>query len=179
MNDAADTNPEETPVTPEQPTDLSPQGISAMQGKDNIPVSPSIPSPEQETAAPSEWKDLGIVNVPIADLPDPEDVTGPDDFNHHITWEDAKSATLQLPQIQKEVAAGKTGDDFSAEDEAAGLDWQNGRRRVYDLYYSNTNPIRVDKVGDQYSINSGRHRIFAAKELGLTTIPARVMEKQG
>lgn len=144
------------------------------------PVSPSIPGymPSNETdKLPNDWKNLGIINIPIADLPEPDGVNSPDDFNHHISWEDAKSATLQLPQIQKEVALGKTGDDFYAEDQAAGLDQQHGRKRVYDLYYSNTDPIQVDKDGGLYIINSGRHRIYAAKTLGLKSVPALVREK--
>lgn len=144
------------------------------------PASPSIPgympSIEQEKTI-GDWKNLGIINVPVADLPDPDGVNSPDDFNHHISWEDAKSAALQLPQIQKEVALGKTGDDFYAEDQAAGLDWQHGRKRVYDLYYSDTDPIQVDKDGGRYTINSGRHRIYAAKALGLETVPMLVREK--
>jgi hypothetical protein len=163
----------------------------AIPGKDdgNIPatahpsVSPSIPDYDANASTqiktPNDWKDLGIVDVPVADLPSPDGVSSPDDFNHHISWEDAKSATEQLPQLQKEVSAGKIGDDFTVEDEAAGLDYQNGRRRLYDLYYSPYDPVQVDKMGNQYFINSGRHRIFAAKELGLNTIPARVKEKNG
>jgi hypothetical protein len=123
------------------------------------------------------WEDKGVIDVPVADLPDPEGVESPQDFDHHITWEDAQSATKQLPEIQDLVKNGKTGDDFSTEDQAAGLDYAHGKRRVYDLYYG-SNPVRLDKDGDHYDIVSGRHRIYAAKELGLSTVPARVKEKR-
>jgi hypothetical protein len=123
------------------------------------------------------WEDKGVIDVPVANLPDPEGVESPQDFDHHITWEDAQSATKQLPKIQDLVKNGKTGDDFSTEDQAAGLDYAHGKRRVYDLYYG-SDPIRLDKDGDHYDIISGRHRIYAAKELGLSTIPARVKEKR-
>jgi hypothetical protein len=98
------------------------------------------------------------------------------DFDHHIAWEDARSATLKLPEIQQEVNTGKSGDDFMAEDQAAGLDYAHGKRRVYDLYYG-SDPVTLNKMGEKYDIVSGRHRVFAAKELGLSTIPARVIEK--
>jgi len=123
-----------------------------------------------------ESKIRGFFDVPVADLPDPEGVGSPADFDHHITWENAKSAALLLPQIQQEIANGKTGDDFAMEDLAAGLDWQNGKKRVYDLFYSNNEPIRLEKGGNGYSITSGRHRIYAAKAVGLHTIPAKVVE---
>lgn len=144
------------------PESLKPESIKAIQG---------------EIPALAGWKDHGIVDVPVKDLPWPEDVTSPNDFDHHITWDDAKSATLQLPEIQKEVKAGKTRDDFSAEDQAAGKDDTNGKRRIYDLFYG-SDPIRLSKDGDRYDIVNGHHRVFAAKELGLETIPARVIEKR-
>jgi len=140
---------------------LSLTGIKALQG-------------EGETK--SEWRDHGIIDVPVNDLPDPDSVSSPQDFNHHISWKEAQAATKQLPEIQKQVAKGKTGDDFSAEDQAAGLDNSQGKRRIYDLYYG-SDPVTVDKDGSKYDIVSGRHRIFAAKEAGLQTIPAHVREK--
>ncbi len=184
MSEIKDIGQEDELVEAEEPKNLTRQkGMVAMQGigdtSDEVPVSPDLPIADLENHSPSEWKDLGIVNVPVCDLPNPEGVNSPDDFNHHISWNDAKSATQQLPQIQQAVANGKTGDNFAAEDATAGLDWQNGKKRVYDLYYSKTDPVQLDKNGDQYVINSGRHRIFAAKELGVESIPARVHEKQG
>jgi hypothetical protein len=154
--------------------------MSAMQGSEDTPISSSIPdyTPGEEVKQLSEWKDLGIINVPVANLPDPDGVSSPADFNHHINWEDAKSATQQLPQIQKEVGEeGKTRDDFADQDQASGLDYSQGKTRIYDLYYSKNDPVKVNKIGEEYTIDSGRHRIYAAKALGLETIPARVSEK--
>lgn len=141
---------------------LSSGGIARMQGK--------------VSDAGREWKDLGIIDVPVANLPKPDGADGPQDFDHHISYPDAIAASRQLPDLQEQVRAGKTGDDFWADDQAAGLDYAHGRQRLYDLYYG-SDPVRLDKVGDQYDIVSGRHRIFAAKELGLATIPAHVREK--
>jgi len=126
--------------------------------------------------AQSEWKVPGFVDVPVSNLPNPEGVNSPADFNHHISWENAKSAALLLPQIQQEIASGKTGDDFALEDIAAGLDWEHGRKRVYDLFYSTNEPVRLEKNGCTYSITSGRHRVYVAKAVGLNTIPAQVIE---
>jgi hypothetical protein len=156
---------------------LTVNGISAIRGETSV----KSPAESASTADASDalgFNDLGIVDVPVADLPAPEDVNGPEDFNHHISWEDARSAAEQLPQIQKEMAEGKTADDFADEDAAAGLDWKEGKRRVYDLFYCETDPVRLDKVGDSYSILAGRHRIYAAKTVGLETIPAHVVEKK-
>jgi hypothetical protein len=185
------------PVEAQTPSEAAPpaarpfssRGMSAMQGEydpadevsqtpDLPPVSPALPNTSSDSANISDWKNLGIVDVPVSALPDP-DVKSSDDFNHNISWEDAKKRTLELPSLQRDVAAGKVGDDFSAEDEAAGRSYTDpeGRRRLFDLYYG-SQPIKLAKDGDNYFIDGGNHRIFAAKELGLETIPARVKEKQ-
>jgi hypothetical protein len=164
----------EIPETQESPPPIESEPIGLV-GKHSIQGEYSSTTDTQQLK--DVWEDKGVIDVPVADLPDPEGVESPQDFDHHITWEDAQSATKQLPEIQDLVKNGKTGDDFSTEDQAAGLDYAHGKRRVYDLYYG-SNPVRLDKDGDHYDIVSGRHRIYAAKELGLSTVPARVKEKR-
>lgn len=146
-----------------QEPQIKPEAIKSIQGND---------------APQGDWIDHGIVDVPVSELPLPEGVNNQADFDHHISWEDAKSATEQLPQIQQEVKAGKNRDDFWANDQKSGLDYANGTERIYDLYYG-SDPITIDKIGDNPTIVSGRHRIFAAKECGLETLPVRLREKKG
>lgn len=122
-------------------------------------------------------QELGLTNFKVADLPTPEDVNGPDDFHHHIEWEDAQTACQRFPEVQKQVEAGKTRDDFFREDQEKGLAWndKNASTRVYDLFYSKNDPIAISKDHEGgYSIDSGRHRIFMAKHEGLDTIPVKV-----
>ncbi len=59
-----------------------------------------------------DWVDRGIIDVPVSDLPDSPDIQSPEDFHHHISWEDAKKGVEMLPEIQEDLAAGKTYDDF-------------------------------------------------------------------
>lgn len=157
-NEASDAPKSVPPGTSEK---LSPSGMASMQG---------------DAKTTGDWIDRGIIDVPVSDLPAPEGVSSPEDFDHHISWEDAQSATQKLPEIQSQVKAGMTGDDFSDSDQAKGLDYPRGDRRIYDLYYG-SDPVKLDKLGSEYTIVSGRHRVFAAKEAGLKTIPARVIEK--
>lgn len=162
--DVPASSPEQTASPEPASKELGDAGIASMQGN------------EVATEAKYEWKDQGMQDVPVSDLPDPDDIAGPEDFNHHITYEDAIRAAKEYQQMQPLIQQGYTGDDFSAEDAVNRLDYEHGRRRIYDLYYGN-DPIRVDKDGDHYDIISGRHRVFAAKEVGLETVPARVVEK--
>ena len=146
----------------------------------SISDTPVNQPPKSISDQPSEpkWVDHGIINVPTKELPDPENVNSPSNFDHHIQWEDAEKATKELQDIQAQVATGKTGDDFYKEDAAKGLSYPEGKQRIYDLYYG-SDPIVLDKVGDDYTIVSGRHRIFAAKYLEIPSVPARVREKIG
>lgn len=152
---------------------------SLEQGNENnLLYQEGIDSIRGESVSRQEWVDHGIIDVPVADLPMPEDVDSQDDFNHHISWDDAKSATERLPQIQQEVKNGKGRDDFHLEDQQQGLDYSQGNERIFDLYYG-SDPVVLDKIGEKYDIVSGRHRVYAAKALGLESIPARVKEKIG
>ena len=153
--------------------------------KEDVAAFDNRPKPAyyQDSAPPAadvregaHWEDRGIIDVPVADLPQPEGVDGPQDFNHHIKYEDAVSATRTVQEMKPQIDAGYTSDDFADLDKAKGLNYEHGQQRVYDLYYG-SDPIAVDKDGDKYDIVSGRHRIFAAKEIGLDFIPARVKEK--
>jgi hypothetical protein len=158
MKDTLDSKTETSPTPKNE--GLTSKGIAAMQGETK-----------------QEWKDHGMIDVPVADLPEPDGVTSPADFNHHITWQDAVNHTRQLPEIQAEIKAGKTRDDFYQEDVDQGVFGTQGKIGTYDLFYGKSEPIVLNKVDDQYDIVSGRHRIFAAKALGLETIPAQVHEK--
>lgn len=145
----------------ERPSGLSSEGAKAIQG---------------ESSDAGVWTEFGIIDAPVADLPQPEGITGPSDFDHHITYQGATAAVRQLRGIQRKVRAGWARNDFASADEAAGLDYANGTCRIYELFYG-SDPVMLNKVGDVYTIVKGRHRIYAAKSAGLATIPARVIEK--
>ncbi len=122
------------------------------------------------------WEDRGIINVPVVDLPRPDGINRPQDFNHHISYPDTVRAMDELQQMRPPIEKGYTGDDFALADRANGVDYVNGQQRVYDLFYGN-DAIKLDKDGNHYDIVNGRHRIFVAKEKGYDFIPARVTEK--
>lgn len=136
----------------------------------------SAPPPAAGVQEKDHWEDRGIIDVPVADLPQPEGVNGSQDFNHHIKYEDAILATKGIQEMKPQIDAGYTSDDFAKLDKSKGLEYEHGRQRIYDLYYG-SDPIALDKDGDKYDIVSGRHRIFAAKEVGVDSIPAHVKEK--
>lgn len=134
-----------------------------------------IPGVLREKLRASEQGD--IVEVPVADLPDPPDVTGPE--NHHITYDNAIHHTRQLNEVVLPwVRAGAVKDDFYALDRAMGNDDDTGQNersfvRTYELFFG-MNPVKLDRTTNGGgSIVDGRHRIYAAKALGLTSLPVR------
>ncbi len=159
-DDSIETIPDAQSPKDVSPPRLSETGVKAMQG----------------TSDGGNWMERGIVDVPVADLPASEGVNSPEDFDHHITHDDAVESLKRLQDIKPLVDQGYTGDDFYKLDQANRLDYAHGQQRIYDLYYGD-DAIRLTKDGDKYDITHGRHRIFAAKELGLKTIPASVVER--
>jgi hypothetical protein len=151
------------------PTDTSSGGPETSEGR-------AAMSGLSASDVAYDWVDRGIQDIPVSRLPRPDGVTGPADFDHHITHEDAVRVTRGLQVMKPLIDSGHTSEDFAAMDREDGTDYEHGRQRIFDLYYG-SDPVRLDKDGDQYEIVSGRHRLFAAQELGIQTIPARVIEK--
>lgn len=139
--------------------------------------------PGDYRAALRNQKQGSIQEVAVQDLPDAAEVRGPQDFNHHITYADAKLHTQQLNEVVLPwVRAGAVGDDFKALDQQLGRTHpdglnSNGYHETYQLFYGNQ-PIIVGKGADgTLDVEGGRHRIYMAKELGLTSIPVHIAGK--
>jgi len=125
-----------------------------------------------------KWAELGIVDVPLeaVDLSDSW-VKGKEDF-HKVPYGTMVEGVRNFKEVvQPAVSRGVDGDYFSEMDRKAGLDYEHGYRRLYDAFYGNE-PIRLNKMGDRYSVTGGYHRLMVARELGLETIPASVAERQ-
>lgn len=140
-------------------------------------VSASVDSIQEKGLEINEWVDYGINNVKVQDLKISEGVESKEDFSK-ISWEDAIHATEQLPNLIEEVESRKGMEDFREIDRQNGVDPWFGKEKSFNLYYGG-DPVKVEKIGDRYLIDHGRHRIFAAKGLGIEIIPARVKELKG
>ena len=138
--------------------------IEAIQGK-------------KDTLDEGEWVDQGIQDVPVeqVDLSD-SPVKNPDDFRKVSHDEIAEGFRKLQEEVRPAVERGADGDYFSRIDEERGLDYEHGYRRIYDSFYGDS-AIRLGKVGDNYDVTNGYHRLAVARELGLGTVPARVIEK--
>ena len=139
-------------------------------------ASSHIPGSKSSTRA--NWKTY-TANVSVNDLPEPEGITGSQDFQK-VSEPDMKAGLLRLQEMQSLIDSGgaaANGDYWSKVDADKGLTYEHGYRRIYDTFYGN-DAIRVTKDGDRYDIVNGRHRIWLAKQMGIDTLPMRVVERQ-
>ena len=152
---------------------LSPRGIKAMQGAPTL----DAPSPPGDPPPAGDWVDRGIVDVPVAALPEPEGVEDASDFEK-ATPEELKVGLMRLQEMKPMIESGEGANtDYWREfDRQRGLVHPHGYLKVYESFYG-SDAIRLDKDGDRYDIVWGRHRIFMAKRMGIDTLPARVKEK--
>ena len=123
-----------------------------------------------------EWVNKGIQDVSVdrvglRDSP----VHNESDFRKVSKAEMLEGFEKLETTVRPAVGKGADGDYFSDLDKAQGLDYEHGYRRVYDSFYGNE-PIRLEKTGDTYNVVNGYHRLAIAKEIGLTTVPAWVVE---
>ena len=79
-----------------------------------------------------------------------------------------------LPMIKS--GEGKDGDYWSDLDRVKGLDYQTGYRSVFDAFYGD-DAIRVTFDKSNYDIVNGQHRIWLAKQMGIDSLPIRLVKR--
>jgi hypothetical protein len=136
-------------------------------------VSPLLSSP----SGASSWKERGIVQVELDQLPVIEGIEGPEDFKK-VPKDKMMRGILRLQEMSPVLRTGQGQDsDYWREHDAArGLSYEDGYQVVYDSFYG-SDPIRVEHDGDSWDIASGRHRILVARELGMTSLPISLVER--
>jgi hypothetical protein len=133
---------------------------------------------DQSPLGEGRWVDRGIQDVPVSALPDPDWVNSRSDFQK-IPASEMEAGMKRLQAIQQMEARGlpSNSDAWRAVDQKLGLDYQHGYQSVYEAFYGDT-AIRLEKDGDRYNIINGGHRIWLAKRNGISSLPARVIERE-
>lgn len=153
------------------------RSIAAMTGPSSGPAhgSATIPSSISQAAPTSVWLERGIHNVPLhqIDLRD-SSVADRADFRK-VSHEEMQEGIRKLEEVVRPgVQNGGDGEHFSQMDAQLGLDYAQGYRRIYDAFYGDSSPIRLNQIGDRYEVVNGYHRLFVAQQLGVESIPAQV-----
>ena len=136
-------------------------------------------SSNDKNTKPEKWIEKGIQSVDLSQLPEVEGVNGPDDF-HKVSMEDMEKGLKKLDFIINVInqGMGTVSSYWANIDAQKKLSYANGYQRVYEAFYGNE-PIRIEKDGNNYSITNGRHRIWLANKMGINSLPASIVEKQG
>lgn len=124
----------------------------------------------------AQWQERGVIDVPVRDLPNIDDIQGSQDFKK-ISEAEMVDGLHKLSLMKSDIdqGPGRSSDYWRKFDEQEGLDHANGYQRVYDAFYGG-DAIRLNKIGDQYEVINGRHRIWLAQQLGYNALPASVNE---
>lgn len=150
----------------------------AQLGEYGVVAPGGLPTAVSTASTGGNWVDSGIRSITPTELPDPEGISGPDDFRK-VSEEDMRAGLERLQGMRQAIenGVGTNGDYWAEYDRAHGLDYEHGYQRVYDAFYG-TDAIRVDWDGTNYSIANGRHRIWLARRMGIDWLPVRVIERR-
>lgn len=154
--------------------DIEVLALEAKENLDAIDVLEELPEqPDRD-----EWVDRGMRDVPVADLPEPQDIQDDNDF-HKVSEDEMRAGLERLQEMQAAIESGDgaSSDYWATFDEQRDLDYEHGYRRIYDALYGQ-DAIRLVRDGDQYDIINGRHRVWLARRMGIETLPARVIERR-
>jgi len=137
-----------------------------------------VPQMEQVAKEDYEWIDMDIRDVPVADLPDLEGISGADDFQK-LSEPEMQAGLKRLQEMKSAIdsGVGAHSDYWADHDRERNLDYAHGYQGIYDAFYGH-DAIRVNKDGDSYDIVNGRHRIWLARRMDVQTLPMRVIERR-
>lgn len=121
----------------------------------------------------------GIRDVPLSQINNPE-VNSPEDFRPG-SYEGLHRDLERLQELDPHIEAGQGEQTADAWDRQQKLGhyteegYTRGYTDAHKTYYE-TDPIALSPTEDgRYEIINGRHRVYLAHEMGLETIPARIV----
>jgi|GEM_PF-3454526 len=120
----------------------------------------------------------GFRMVPVDAIDDRDNpVTGPGDFSK-VPYPQMQAGMRTLADsVLPLVQSGADGDFFRGRDQQQGLSYINGQQAIYDAFFGSGH-IWLDYQNGAYTVGNGRHRIYLARQMGMTHLPARVSQLQ-
>lgn len=138
------------------------------------------PDTNMATDKAGEWIEVGHQNIPVDRINVSESsVHSANDFNK-VSFDEMEQGMKVLDsEVRPAVETqGASRGYFEQLDRSQPLDGDVSRTKVYDSFYGEKiSSVRVAKVGDHYEVENGYHRVFVAKELNMSSIPAWVKVK--
>jgi hypothetical protein len=122
----------------------------------------------------------GITNVPL-DRINATDIQAAGDFKSTEQYTALRREATMLGQMQPALERGANADTFDTWDKSNKIghyspdQYVRGYTDVYRSYYGDEAVTLDPKSDGTFDVINGRHRIAAAREAGLRTIPAKVL----
>ena len=163
------------PLAPEQSEQRQLQSAVADRAYE-----PQIEAQSKVAAATDAVPEVGgIRDVPVSQINSPE-INGPEDFRPG-SCEGLRQDMEHLQELKPSIEAGQGEQTADAWDRRQQLGhytaegYTRGYTDAYKTYYE-SDPVALSPTDDsRYEIINGRHRVYLAHEMGLETIPARIV----
>jgi hypothetical protein len=147
------------------------------------PANPSTTSPTRPPATPTgvytpPGMPDGFVMVPVSEIEDPDRVHSEADFAtkeylpDDLAWGIQQFEETILPAL----ASGRTVEDLDAADRAAGRTGDRSLGATYRGFFADGKKLLVGarRLDGTREITNGQHRVWLAKRLGVTHLPATI-----
>lgn len=150
-----------------------PEDRAATSG--SAPDKPGVTGPGVELTLQELHPDIREIPLSMIDLGDalPADEA---DFKK-VSKAEMIAGFAKLAQVRRWISQGATDSWLYDVDQAAragGTPEAQSHHNIYRVFYG-PDAISLERVGNRYRVINGQHRLAIAKELGWTTIPARVV----
>ena len=131
-------------------------------------------------AQPVTDQTSGTTNVELGQIND-TDIQSAGDFRNPEQYNGMRREAEMLKQMQPALEQGATADTFDDWDKANQIghyspgQYERGYVDAYHSYHGSEAVALDPKADGTYDVINGRHRIVAARDAGLVTIPAKVL----
>ena len=124
-----------------------------------------------------EWTDRGIQMINIEDLPKTKGIEDEDNFKK-VPMETVRAGLQRLQEMRYFIdnGTGNNSDYWAKLDRESGFQYSNGYQQIYDAFYGDS-AIRIEKLGNDFTIINGQHRIWMARQMGINQLPVHLIEK--
>lgn len=136
-------------------------------------------TPKLVPSEKGQFVERGVVMMKVADIPDPPDIHGAEDFRK-VPLEQMQSTMSMLQEMIPLInsGVGNKRDYWEQHDDRLGItNPGESFANVYSIFYG-SEPIRIENDGGQMHIINGRHRLWVAKQLGMTEVPVSLTERE-
>lgn len=117
----------------------------------------------------------GFAMVPLSAIDDGDSrVSGPADFSKSAPSDMEWAHSAFLDVVLPTLAAGGTLDDLRERDLREGRQGDRSCSQTFTGFLRDASAITLDRRGDRFEVGNGFHRIWTARRLGLSAVPAKV-----